>query len=134
MPQRSKEPPGNKEYISTDSVSVNFPFIFHTKTINFMTLLDSKLLSVNWLLLKSNLFEIIKGKYDCMNFTCVFFTALDRDLTPVEGDWIEEGHKTSLITTQTQIITGIYCVLLCTTLIGCKLIMFFFYSVSNMSD
>lgn len=36
-----------------------------------------------------------------------FFTALDRDLMPVEGDWIEEGHKTSPITTQTQIITGI---------------------------
>lgn len=42
----------------------------------------------------------------------LFFTALDRDLMPVEGDWIEEGHKTSPITTQTQIITGIafYCV------------------------
>lgn len=49
----------------------------------------------------------MKGKNDCMNFTCVFFTALDRDLMLVEGDWIEEGHKTSLITTQTQIITGI---------------------------
>lgn len=56
-----------------------------------------------------------KGKNDCMNFTyryIFFFTALDQDLMPVEGDWIEEGHKTSPITTQTQIITGIafYCV------------------------
>lgn len=74
-----------------------------------MTLLDSKLLSVNWLLLNlSDLLEIIKGINDCMNCTYVFFfTALDQDLMPVEGDWIEEGHKTSPITTQTQIITGI---------------------------
>lgn len=39
--------------------------------------------------------------------TSVFFTALDQDLMQVEEDLIEEGHKTILITTQTQIIIGI---------------------------
>lgn len=63
-----------------------------------MIFLDSKLFSVNWFVLNVwDLLEIIKGKNDCMNFICVFFIVLDRDFTLVEGDWIEEGYKISLI-------------------------------------
>lgn len=41
-----------------------------------------------------------KGKNDCMNFIyryIFFFIVLDRDFMLVEGDWIEEGYKISLI-------------------------------------
>lgn len=94
-----------------------------------MTLLDSKLLSVNWLLLNlSDLLEIIKEKmivWILLTGTPFFYSTGSRSYA--SRGRLNRGRSQNQSNNYTNSNHNRYCILLCKTLIGCELIMFFLH-------